>query len=139
MGVVRDIRRERASNFQAADAAAQASVRLQGHERGAPLAQCRRQAIEVDRACLPVLEPVSNRMRGDAQQMPSRFEIEGVVRGLEERVGAVADHAVPGPRRVAGVAHVERRRFQAAALREVEEPVHRVPPARLLVADIVVA
>ena len=98
-----------------------------------------RQATEIDVACLSVLEPVADGARGDAEQVPARFEIEALVRRLEECVGAVADHVVPGPRRVARVAHVERRRFQAAPLREVEESVHRVPPARLLVADIVVA
>ena len=139
VGVVRDVRRERAGHLQAADAAAQATVRLQGHERGAPLVQRRRQAIEVDGACLPVLDPVANRARGDAEQMSPRFEIEGLVRGLEERVGTVADHVIPGPRGVAGVAHVERRRFQAAPLRKVKQPVHRMPPARLLAANVVVA
>ena len=139
MGVVRNVRRKRSRCLETADAAPETTLRMQGHERGATLAERRRQPLRIDRARAALRDPVTDRARGDVEEVPPGFDAKGFVRGLEERVGTVADHAVARPRRVARVAHVEGAGFQAAAFREMEQAVHRVAPARLLVADVFMA
>ena len=231
VSVVRDVGRERACRPKAADASAQAAVRLQRHERRTVLAQRRRKPVEIHGALLSVRESVTDRAHRDPEQAPPRLGVEcpaagytgvesggagrsgfrrletghfragcsgpgrpgtgfagvrrfgiprpgaggrrsgagclgaglpgpgrpgtgfagagrfgiprpGAVRlgrGLEKGIGAVADDTVARPRGVAGVPHVENARLETAALREMEQAVHRMAPAGLFVPDVVVA